>query len=89
MNYDSTKAACVSTKATKFMQDICDGKATCTFYIRKTDLLGSSSCSPGDSNTFLVRYTCKVDACKPGKLKLSRSGSSACMSVVGQPLVSC
>ena len=66
VNYDSTKTTCVSTKATQLMQGKCDGKTTCTFYIRKPDL---GSCS-GDSNEFLVRYTCKVDA-KPGKLKVS------------------
>ena len=72
VNYDSTKTTCVSTKATQLMQGKCDGKATCTFYIRKVDFLGSSSCS-GDSNTFLLRYTCKVDA-RPGKLKVRLVG---------------
>ena len=66
VNYDSTKTTCVSTKATQLMQGKCDGKTTCTFYIRKPDL---RSCS-GDYNEFLVRYTCKVDA-KPGKLEVS------------------
>jgi hypothetical protein len=65
-NSNSRKTTCVSTKATQLMQEKCDGKTTCTFSIRKADL---GLCS-GDSNQFLVRYTCKVDA-KPGKLEVS------------------
>ena len=65
-NSNSRKTTCVSTKATQLMQEKCDGKTTCSFYIRKADL---GSCSL-DSNEFLVRYTCKVDA-KPGKLEVS------------------
>ena len=68
-NSTSKKTTCVSTKATQLMQGKCDGKTTCSFIIRKADL---GSCS-GDSNKFLVRYTCKVnDGCKPGKLKVGR-----------------
>ena len=67
VNNDSTKRNCALTKATKIKQRKCDGKTRCTFYISKVDILGSCS---GDSNTFLVRYTCKVDA-KPGKLEVS------------------
>ncbi|CAB3993153.1 Hypothetical predicted protein [Paramuricea clavata] len=61
VNYDSAKTTVVLTKARKFMQHKCDGKITCTFSIRKADFLGSSSC-PGESDTFLVRYTCEVGA---------------------------
>jgi hypothetical protein len=64
-NSTSRKTTCVSTKATQLMQEKCDGKPTCTFYISKADL---GSCS-GDSNEFRVRYTCKVDA-TPGKLEI-------------------
>jgi hypothetical protein len=63
------------------MQRKCDGKTTCTFFIRKAEL-GSSSCS-GDSNKFLVRYTCEVDACKPGKLKVGRLVSWLVSQLVG------
>ncbi len=71
VNYDSRKTECVSNSATKSMQEYCDGKTTCNFNIRRAEFLGSTSCS-GDSNSFLVRHTCKVDA-KPGKLKVRRS----------------
>ena len=66
VDFYSRKTICVSTKATQLMQEKCDGTPTCTFNISKADL---GSCS-GDSNEFLVRYTCKVDA-KPGKLEVS------------------